>query len=203
MKENREIIIMKIEQQNQIKEFLNEEFGADKGQELFDKQEMILDEIIKNIKNKSENQRKTLIQTILPRIALYKAMLQDRLQSEDAYKHMQKYMMDIVAKQKHLSMVKMEKVPCFYFLYSNIFLKVVRKTDLWESTQKHGKNYFDVTMKKCLWHTACVENGCAELCHLFCDVDNVTYGELKKLGFSRTKTLGYGGDCCDFHFYRK
>ena len=27
-------INMKIEQQNQIKEFLNEEFGADKGQEL-------------------------------------------------------------------------------------------------------------------------------------------------------------------------
>ena len=203
MEENREIIIIKIEQQNQIKEFLNEEFGADKGQELFDKQEMILDEIIKNIKNKSKNQRKTLIQTILPRIALYKAMLQDGLPSEDVYKHMQKYMMDIVAKQKHLSMVKMEKIPCFYFLYSNIFLKVVRKTDLWESTQKHGKDYFDVTMKKCLWHTACVENDCAELCHLFCDVDNVTYGELKKLGFSRTKTLGYGGDCCDFHLYIK
>ena len=196
-------INMKIEQQNQIKEFLNEEFGVDKGKELFNKQEMILDEIIKNIKNKSENQRKTLIQTILPRIALSKAMLQDGLPSEDVYKHMQKYMMDIVAKQKHLSMVKMEKIPCFYFLYSNIFLKVVRKTDLWESTQKHGKDYFDVTMKKCLWHTACVENACAELCHLFCDVDNVTYGELKKLGFSRTKTLGYGGDCCDFHFYRK
>ena len=31
----------------------------------------------------------------------------------------------------------------------------------------------------------------------------ITYGELKKLGFSRTKTLGYGGDCCDFHFYKK
>lgn len=194
---------MKIEQLNQIKEFLNKEFGADKGQELFNKQEIILDEIIKNIKDKSENQRKTLIQTILPRIALYKAMLQDGLPLEDVYKHMQKYMMDIVAKQKHLFMVKMEKIPCFYFLYSNIFLKVVRKTDLWESTQKHGKDYFDVTMKKCLWHTACVENDCAELCHLFCDVDNVTYGELKKLGFSRTKTLGYGGDCCDFHFYRK
>ena len=70
-------INMKIEQQNQIKEFLNEEFGVDKGKELFNKQEMILDEIIKNIKNKSENQRKTLIQTILPRIALYKAMLQN------------------------------------------------------------------------------------------------------------------------------
>lgn len=53
------------------------------------------------------------------------------------------------------------------------------------------------------WNTACIENGCEELCPLFCDVDNVTYGGLKKLDFSRTKTLGYGADCCDVHFYKK
>ena len=194
---------MKIEQQKQIKEFLDAEFGINKGKELFDKQEIILDELIKNIENKSQNQKKTLIQTILPRIALYKAMLKDELSDEEVYNHMQKYMINIVAKQKHLSMKKMEKVPFFYFLYSNIFLKVVRKTDLWESTQKHGKDYFDVTMKKCLWHTACKENDCEKLCHLFCDVDNVNYGGLEKLGFSRTKTLRYGEDCCDFHFYKK
>ncbi len=194
---------MKIKQQKQIKEFLNVEFGMNKGKELFNEQEIILNKLIKNIENKSENQKKTLIQTILPRIALYKVMLKDGLSDEEVYQHMQKYMIDIVAKQKHLSMKKMEKIPCFYFLYSNIFLRVVHRTDLWESTQKHGKNYFDVTMKKCLWHTACIENDCAKLCHLFCDVDNVTYGELEKIGFSRTKTLGYGEDCCDFHFYKK
>ena len=194
---------MKIKQQKEIKKFLNEEFGSNKGNILFDKQEEILDEIINNIKDKSKNQRKTLIQTILPRIALYKAMIEDDLPDEDVYNHMRKYMIDKVAKEKHLSMVKMEKIPFFYELYSNIFLKVVRKTDLWESSQKQGKDYFDVTMKKCLWHTACKENGCEKLCHLFCDVDNVTYGNLKKLGFSRTKTLGYGKDCCDFHFYKK
>lgn len=193
---------MKIKQQNQIKTFLIEEFGVDNGNTLFAKQEKILDEIIKNTKNKSKNQMETLIQTILPRIALYKA-LEEGFDEEKVYQHMQKYMIDIVAKQKHLSMVKMEKIPGFYSIYSKIFLKVVRTTDLWESEQKHDKNSFDVTMKKCLWHTACVENGCAELCHLFCDVDNVTYGDLRKLGFSRTKTLGYGADCCDFHFYKK
>ena len=26
----------------------------------------------------------------------------------------------------------------------------------------------------------------------------LTAADLKKMGFSRTKTLGYGGDCCDF-----
>lgn len=193
---------MKIKQQKQIESFLIEKFGIDKGKELFNKQDIKLNEIIKNTKNKSENQQKTLTETILPRIALYK-ILKESFSEDEVYKHMRKYMIDIVAKQKHLSMVKMEKVPAFYLLYSKIFLKVVRTTDLWESEQKHDKNSFDVTMKKCLWHTACVENDCAELCPLFCDVDNVTYGELKKLGFSRTQTLGYGGDCCDFHFYKK
>ena len=194
---------MKIKQQKQIKDFLIEEFGIDKGNIVFSKQEEILNEIIENIKGKSKNQRKTLIETILPRIALYKAMSKSDLENDEVYEHMQKYMIDIVAKQKHLSMQKMEKVPCFYFLYSNIFLRVVRKTDLWESAQKHNKNSFDVTMKKCLWYTACIENDCDKLCHLFCDVDNITYGELEKIGFSRTNTLGYGGDCCDFHFYKK
>ena len=45
---------MKIKQQNQIKTFLIEEFGVDNGNTLFAKQEKILDEIIKNTKNKSK-----------------------------------------------------------------------------------------------------------------------------------------------------
>lgn len=194
---------MNIKQQKQIKGFLIEEFGADNGKALFDKQELKLNELIKSTKNKSDNQMKTLIQTILPRIALYKVMLKDEFSEEDAYQYMRKYMIDKVATKKHSSTAKMELVPGFYSIYSNIFLKIMRTTDLQESEQSKGKNYFDVTIKKCLWHTACKENDCEKLCRLFCDVDDVTYGGLKKLSFSRTKTLGYGGDCCDFHFYKK
>lgn len=105
---------MKIKQQKQIKTFLNEEFGIDKGIVLFNKQEEILNELIKNIKGRSKNQRKTLIQTIFPRIALYKVLLKDGLKNENVYQYMKKYMIDIVAKDKHLSMEKMEKFPCFY-----------------------------------------------------------------------------------------
>ena len=76
---------MKIKQQKQIKEFLNVEFGMNKGKELFNEQEIILNKLIKNIENKSENQKKTLIQTILPRIALYKVMLKDGLSDEEVY----------------------------------------------------------------------------------------------------------------------
>ena len=194
---------MKIKQQKKIKEFFYEEFGEKRGNNLFNKQEAMLNELIKNTQNKSKNQMKTLIQTILPRIAMYKILSKEEVSEDEVYQYMQKYMIDKIAAKKHASTAKMEKVPGFYSIYSKVFLKIMRTTDLQESVQKHGKDYFDVTIKKCLWHTACVENDCEKLCCLFCDVDDVTYGGLKKIGFTRTKTLGYGGDCCDFHFFKK
>lgn len=194
---------MIIKQQKQIKAFLAESFGNDRGEKLFEMQDKVLGDIIGNTKGKTENQMKTLIQTILPRIALYKSLQAEGLSDDDVYKYMRKYMLEIVAAKKHSSTAKMEIVPGFYAIYSKVFLKIMQTTDLQESVQEHGKDYFNVTITKCLWHTACVENGCEELCRLFCDVDDVTYGGLKKIGFTRTKTLGYGGDCCDFHMFRK
>ncbi len=194
---------MKIKQQKQIKAFLIEEFGNEKGNIYFVKQDKRLSEIIEATKNKTENQMKTLAHTILPRIALYQVLLESGLPQDDVNKSLRKYMLDVVAVKKHKSTAKMEMVPGFYRIYSKIFLKIMQTTDLQESTQKCGKDFYDITITKCLWHTACIENGCQELCRLFCDVDDVTYGGLNKIGFSRTKTLGYGGDCCDFHFFRK
>lgn len=194
---------MKIKQQKQIQTFLEKEFGKDKSNSLLKKQEEILDTLIANIENKSKNQKKTLVQTILPGIALYKSLAQENMPEEEVYAHMEKYMFGTIGANMHASMQKMELVPGFYALYSRIFLKVMQKTDLQESVQERGRDYFDVTVHKCLWHTTCTENGCPRLCHLFCDTDNVTYGGLKKLGFRRTKTLGSGEDCCDFHFYKK
>lgn len=93
---------MHIKQQKQIKTFLIKEFGRDRGNALFDKQEIMLNELIENTKNKTENQMKTLIQTILPRIALYKILCKDNLSGKDVYKCMRKYMLDIVAKKSIL-----------------------------------------------------------------------------------------------------
>lgn len=194
---------MKIKQQKQIKKFLFEEFGKEKGTVVFEKQNEVLKELITNTKNKSKNQMKTLTNTILPRIALYKVLQKEDLPKDEVTNYMRKYMIEKIAQKKHSSTAKMEIVPGFYSIYSKVFLKIMRTTDLQKSEQKCGKGFFDVTIKKCLWHTACIENDCLELCRLFCDVDNVTYGGLKKIGFIRTQTLGYDGKCCDFHFYKK
>ena len=189
---------MRIRQQKQIGMYLAESIDGVRLSQIFARQEEILQEIIRNTQNRSKNQRKTLVQTILPRIALYKAM-QESLPEAETHAQMRRYMLERVAAQKHAEMMMMEAIPGFYALYSRIFLRVVRSSDLWESEQEHGTNGFSVTMKKCLWHTACVENGCPELCPCFCDSDDIAYDDLHpKLVWHRTKTLGRGNECCNF-----
>ena len=194
---------MNTKRQKQIRALWVEEFGESRGGKLFDMQAETLRALIRRQQGKSKAQMKTLSGTILPTVALYKALQQSGLSQERAYACARRYMLDVVAAQNHASTARMERIPGFYALYSRVFLKIVRTVDLWQSEQHRGRNSFDVTIRKCLWHTTCAENGCPELCRLFCESDNVNYGGLKKLGFTRTQTLGCGGDCCDFHFYRK
>lgn len=193
---------MKIKQQKDIRKFLESEFSAREGEELFARQDKILLAMVRELQEKDKSRYKTLAQTIYPRIALYKA-LQEALPENEKYQVMRKYMLDVVAAAKHKATARMEIVPGFFYIYRAVFLKIMRTTTLQESTQSKGKGFYDITLTRCLWRDACVKYGCPELCTLFCDVDDVTYGNLRKIGFTRTKTLGYGGDCCDFHFFAK
>ena len=51
----------------------------------------------------------------------------------------------------------------------------------------------------CPYYETCKRYGCPEITHVFCDGDDAGYGNLHpKLIWGRTKTIGRGGDCCDF-----
>ena len=128
---------MNIRRQKQIKAFLVEEFGADRGNALFHGQEKTLYTLIENEGDKSGAQRKTLAQTILPCIALYKALLQDSSLREGAHGYVQKYMLEKAAAEKHASPAKMEAVPGFYRIYSSVFLKIMRISDSSGNSELH------------------------------------------------------------------
>lgn len=194
---------MKLKQPAGIQPFLIEEFGAEKGSALFSKQEETLRELIDRQKNKSKTQMKTLAGTILPSVALYQTLLQDCGDRDAAMERMARYQLGKAAQENHAFTARVERIPGFFALYSSIFRRIVRGADLWQSTQSHDRDHFNVTITKCLWHDTCVDCGCPELCRLFCESDNVNYGGLRKMGFTRNTTIGCGGDCCDFHFYRK
>ena len=191
-----------MDQQKQIRKWLNSVIGDD-AERIIDAQESVYQDCVASIEGKTPNQYKTLTKTILPRVALFKALKADSKLSERAYELTHKYMIEVIGMQKYKSTSVLEKAPGFYKFYSKSFLKIMRTTDLQKSTQVEGKDFYDITITNCLWYNACKDYGCQELCPAFCDVDDVTYGNLKKLGFTRTQTLGKGGNCCDFHFYKK
>ncbi|MGN0666887.1 MAG: L-2-amino-thiazoline-4-carboxylic acid hydrolase [Huintestinicola sp.] len=192
-----------MKQQKQIHNWLVKELGKTSGERIADSQKQFYQRCVSSTSGKSKSQMKTLRDTVLPRIALYKALQNDAEYADRAYEIIRKYMIEVVGRQKHDSTSKMEIVPGFYEIYSRVFLNIMKTTDLQKSTQSVGNDHYDITITNCLWNNACVENGCPELCRAFCEVDDITYGGLKKLGFTRTQTLGMGGCCCDFHFYKK
>ena len=192
-----------MDQNKQISKWLTDTIGDRDAGRIAASQQAIFGKCVGSLEGKTDKQMKMLTQTILPRVALYKALQSDEQYKKRAYELTRKYMVEVIGRQKHNSTAGMEKVPGFYQIYSKVFLKIMRTTDLQVSTQKEGKDYYDITITDCLWNNACVEFGCPELCRAFCEVDDITYGGLNKLGFTRTQTLGTGGECCDFHFYRK
>ena len=144
--------------------------------------------------------RETMRTTILPRTAVYTVLKRRGL---DAEKLMEKYLREVQGPTARDQYAGLEWVPRFFEIFRWAFRKATASSDAWDSTFEAEKDRFDLTIRKCLWYDTCVECGCPEACRFFCECDNYSFGELKKVGFRRTQTLGTGGDCCDFHFYKK
>ncbi len=187
-----------------MKQFLVKEFGQSLGNKIYDLQQRKLQTILELMTGKSNNQMITLTKTILPRISLYK-VLQDELgEQKKAYDTIEKYMLNIVGTKLNKQYSMLEFIPGYFYMFRKIMAGTVKKSDSWVTEViKNDSTSVEYNITKCLWYDACVENDCAELCKIFCDVDHVIYDSMKKVKFIRTGTLGTGNKCCDFCFLNK
>lgn len=139
---------------------------------------------------------------ILPGIAAYET-LQTVMPKDEALEIIHSYVEQKARRQKKL-FLRLMRIPGLYKKVPGIFSEQTPK--LFGVTAGFASRDIQTTggvwridMTKCPYHDACVHYGCPELCHCFCDSDDITYdGMHPKLYWHRTKTLGRGGDCCDF-----
>lgn len=186
-----------------MKDYLIKRFGKNQGEDLYQKTIVRLRLLLANTRDKSETQMKTLKNTIMPRIALYQ-ILQDEKSKEEAYQVIKEYMTDVVCAKMKKQYSLIEKVPLFPLIFQKIFITTVMKSDNWEAEcVREDKTGFQINIHKCLWHDACVENGCPELTRIFRECDDVNYGSLHKIRFSRKGSIGMGSNICDFQFSKK
>ncbi|MDO5424623.1 MAG: L-2-amino-thiazoline-4-carboxylic acid hydrolase [Eubacteriales bacterium] len=150
----------------------------------------------------TEEKQRHLENQILPGIAAYET-LQKVMPKEQALKTVHGYVEQRAWKMKKL-LLKLMRIPRLYRCVPKTFTKQVPRLfgemAGFESKEiQAADGVWRMDMTKCPYHDTCVRYGCPELCSSFCDSDDIAYGDLHpRLLWQRTKTLGRGGDCCDF-----
>ena len=150
----------------------------------------------------SPEKQRHLESQILPGIAIYET-LQTVMPREQALQTVHAYVERRARKQKKRFLVLM-KIPGLYRKVPGIFSRETPRffgpaAGFAATELQTSGGVWRIDMTKCPYHDASVHYGCPELCTCFCDSDDITYDGLHpKLFWRRTKTLGRGGDCCDF-----
>ena len=126
----------------------------------------------------SPSRRETMQSTILPRTAAYTVLKRRGL---DAERLMEKYVREVQGPTMHDRYASLEWIPRFFEIFRWAFRKATASSDAWDSTFEEEKDRFDLTIHKCLWYDTCVECGCPEACRFFCECDNYSFGDLKKV----------------------
>lgn len=156
-------------------------------------------------KDASEGEFTHLENTILPTTAFYKALLE--VDSENALKNTN----DIIISLCEKGGIVINAVLKFPGM-SSVFMKLMPKMAIKMFGRECGFDYInfeannkmlqmDMTMCPYVKYAKCFN--VEELTTVFCESDFATYGNLSKIAFRRTETLGTGGSKCDFKFIRK
>ena len=150
----------------------------------------------------SKEKQRHLESQILPGIAAYET-LQKVLPQEQALQLLHGYVEQRAWKLKKMIRALM-RLPGLYRKVPGIFCRqtpnLFGETAGFAAVERQTTDaVWQIDMTRCPYHEACRQYGCPELCHCFCDSDDITYdGMHPRLLWHRTKTLGRGDDCCDF-----
>ena len=139
---------------------------------------------------------------IMPGIAAYET-LQTVMPKEEALRTVHGYVEERAYRLKKI-FLRLMRIPGLYKKVPGIFAAQTTKffgiSAGFEANEiRTTGGVWRIDMTRCPYHDECVRCGCPELCHCFCDSDDITYDGLHpKLVWQRTMTLGRGDDRCDF-----
>ncbi|MDO5708409.1 MAG: L-2-amino-thiazoline-4-carboxylic acid hydrolase [Andreesenia angusta] len=150
--------------------------------------------------NWTKKQKKKQKSSIIPILALYKTFIDFGFSKEDA-KELSRLWIYNTSEKAHKILYKTFNFPKFEKIFRFIFRKGLEADEIWISkTIESDDEALKVDITKCLWKDTCDYFNCPELCEVFCSADWVVFGDIDRLEFNRSETLGTKGDKCDFRF---
>ena len=145
---------------------------------------------------------------IYPGIAVFESLVKAGCTREDAAKVIYDFY-DLFAGKGARILRGILKIPGLYKKVPKFACKMISKSfgadaGFVSKTRKCDADGMHVDMMVCPYHEICKKYGCPEIVPAYCHSDDVAYGHMHpNLIWARTKTLGRGGDCCDFIIHVK
>lgn len=140
---------------------------------------------------------------IYPGIAVYEAMRAEDISQEKAVWYIREYFQRLAAKRVPFFQMAI-KTFSLARKFPYLFVAGVKKSCqsnagfVYELPESHY-NEARINIVRCPYFEICKRYGCPEITSAYCDSDDAGYGNLHpNLIWGRTKTIGHGGDCCDF-----
>ena len=180
-----------------------EEIGKARAEQIAAKAQTRYEELCRENASDPRALRAHTYARIYPGIAVYEALPDEGVERERAVWYIREYFQRVSARfvphlQRAIRLLGVaKKIP-------GLFMKVSLQSfdpdagfgyDFPESRGNEAR--FNIV--KCPYYETCLRYGCPEITRAFCDGDDAGYGHLHpKLIWGRTKTIGRGGDCCDF-----
>jgi hypothetical protein len=180
-----------------------EEIGKEKADRIAASAQKRYEELLAENAGDSKALRAHTFTRIYPAIAVYEAFRADGIERERAVWYIREYFQRFSAKYvPHLQ--RTIKVLGLAKRIPKLFMKISLQSFgpeagfEYEFPERHG-NEARFNIIRCPYYETCRRYGCPEITRAFCDGDDAGYGNLHpRLFWGRTKTIGRGGDCCNF-----
>ena len=190
-----------------LEELCAQTFGAQAGGAIFQAAEDRYQALLREMPDAGPVLRDHFQRKLYPPLAYYQALRAVGQDQETALAHVSAASRQ-AAQAKRSDMAKLARLPFAYSIY-RLFVKSYMQKNFpdagWETQWvRCDSREIHFNLRRCVYWDTVRAHGCPELCRVYCENDNIAFsGLLPRIRFQRSGTLGTGGDCCDFHFFRQ
>lgn len=187
-------------QNSRYKEYFN-----NLGEEVQEKTIKHVNQLIRENEKYCDNGNYNHLTNIFTSLSLYQ-VLQDYTTKDDAYKIVSEEMWKTVEKGKK-TYQKLFKIPNMLKIIGKLLPKMFAKGSGlgWYYTWHNDKttnDYLQFECNECIYQKLFKKYNAPELGPIFCYADDINYGDLPNIKFTRNHTLCRDGKPCDFLFTR-
>lgn len=150
--------------------------------------------------------RQHMYYSILPAAAFYRVLPQKGYTKRDAFQMIRKSVLE-TAKPAKRFLEKCGKLPFFFPVFRRICKLSMSGSycgDEWKFIwKKQMPDRIEWECHSCIYFNRFNQYGMRELTMIFCESDDVMYGNIQSARWGRTQTIGRGAKFCDFRFYKE